>query len=335
MRTAEFITPNHPDKMCDIISDTILDELIKKDPFAKCRIETMGGHEKVSITGEINSNQTLSDSEIKSIVKNISGVSDTTINIKTQNENFLKCSNEGLSDDCGTAIGYASTECESLVPFEYELARSLTKYLYDYYPYDGKVQITVNGDDAVIYSAFQNSKSSHLEELIKDFFKNYSYDLAKRKVFPAKIICNPLGEWNIGGFDTNSGSSGKKGILDTYGPRMPHGGGVMSGKDCTKLDRTLTLMARKVAVDCIKKYQLSYAIVELSYMLGDEFPIQAKIKGNDQGINFETGVKIYDVSGYDLSIPSIIEFLDLRNVKYSEISKWGYFGLQNSWDKIF
>jgi S-adenosylmethionine synthetase len=329
MRTAEFVSPKHPDKMCDRISDTLLDKFLEQDPNSRCAIETMGGHGKVWITGEVTSKGNLSDDEIIQVVKDISGVEDVTIHLSKQSPEIAQGVDVGGAGDQGIMIGYACSETSTMMPFEYELARSLNKHIYQYYPFDGKTQVTINGSDARVVASFQNSKSQHLKELIFDFFKNQKISTMDFNV--TQTLCNPAGEWKVGGFDSDAGLTGRKLAVDSYGPRIPIGGGAFSGKDATKVDRSAAYMARKIAVDTVKKYNLSYAMVELSYAIGCEQPVQAYIKGNEHGINTETGLWLRPVSGYDLSPKGIIDYLDLKKPIFSQTSQWGHFGNDFNW----
>lgn len=327
MRTAEFVSPKHADKLCDTISDTILDVLITQDVNTKCLIETMGYDETVCISGNIISNGVVTNEQIREIVHNISGISNTIINLKLEeNINQTSLYNQGIS------IGYASTETFSMMPFEYEIARQLNKFIYQYYPFDGTVQITINGSHIKIVCSFQNSKSTHLSELIDDFLKNKINHISSLTFQMVDKILNPISETTFGGFKTNVGLSGKKSVMDSYGPRIPFGGKSFSGKDIYNTDRIGSYMARKIAVDTVKEYNLRYAIVELSYGNNLDTPIQAAIKGNEHGINTETGLFLKAVNGYDLSPNGIINFLNLKNQNYSEISNWGHFGNDYTWD---
>ena len=332
MRTAEFVSPKHPDKICDIISDTILDCYLEKDSESKCAIETMGGHGKVWISGEISSNANIDNEQIIDIVNKVSGVTDVTINIKNQSEVFQKNLLDGNSSDQCTVIGFAITETPNRIPFEYEFARGLNKFIYQYYPYDGKTQVTINGNHARVVASFQNSKTSHLSELIDQYFKENSCKVALQEFKITEKFCNPLGEWSVGGFDVDTGISGRKNVLDSYGPRVPTGGVSFSGKDGSKIDRCASYMARKIAIDYLNKHRLMYCMVELSYSIGSNEPIIKRVKGNDQGVQYETGIKLYEVEGYDLKPQSIINLLDLKKPQFAKLSQWGHFGNGCIWD---
>ena len=332
MRTAEFVSPKHPDKMCDRISDTLLDKFLEQDPNSRCAIETMGGHGKVWITGEVTSNCIVTDEEIKRIVKEISGVEDVTIHLSKQSPEIAQGVDTGGAGDQGIMIGYASRETQEMVPFEYSLARALNKHIYQHFPFDGKTQVTVNGNSVTAVASFQHASKGNLEELVQDFFKNQYEKFSNGTILKLdKTLCNPAGDWNLGGFDADAGLTGRKLAVDNYGPRVPIGGGAFSGKDATKVDRSAAYMARRIAVDALDRYSLSYALVELSYAIGYDQPVQARIKGNNRSIDIETGVMLYDVEGYDLSPNGIIDFLDLRKPQFAETAQWGHFGNDFVW----
>jgi S-adenosylmethionine synthetase len=318
MRTAEFISPKHPDKLCDIISDTLLDKYLEKDPYTQCNIQTSGGFGKISIIGEVASDYHLSTEQIKEIVHQISGVEDVDIRLVEKN---IK---NNIITKSGVSIGYATTENKFNLPFEYYHARELNKFIYNSFPFEGKTQITINGDSASVLTSFQNTTSADLDKLVREYFSNTEFSVDR-------IDCNPLREWYSGGFFRGFGCSGKQNVIDNYGPRIPLGGGSYSGKDATHADRCGGYMARRIAVDSLKHYGLKYAVVELSYVSGTSQPIQARIKGNDKGIHIETGIKLYEVNGYDLTPNGIIDFLDLRKPIYAETSKWGHMGNNFNW----
>lgn len=317
MRTAEFISPHHPDKLCDIISDTILDKYLGQDPNTQCNIQVSGGLGVVNVIGEIASDYTLSDSDITEIVYNICGIENVIIFLK--NINKLDYINK-----FGVSIGYATKETDSLLPFEFHHTRELNKFIYNHIPVEGKTQITINGDWVDVVASFQNTTHIELENLVKKYFNTTNFHLNK-------LHCNSTGDWNEGGLLSGIGCSGKQNVIDNYGPRIPLGGGSYSGKDATKLDRCAGYMARRIAVDSLKQYGLQYALVELSYSNNQQTPLQARIKGNDSGINVETGLKLYEVKDYDLTPNGIIDFLDLKKPIYAETSKWGHMGSEFNW----
>jgi len=329
MRTAECVSPMHPDKMCDRISDTLLDLHLQNDPNSRVAIETAGGNGLVYITGEVTSEYKVSQREIEQVVQDVTKDDSVSviINLNKQSPEIAQGVDIGGAGDQGIMIGYACSETDNLMPFEYEHARRLNKLIFEQFPYDGKTQVTINGFDVTAVASFQNAKAKDLEELIHQYFKETDLNVIKTH-------CNPAGDWNIGGFTADAGLTGRKLAVDNYGPRVPIGGGAFSGKDSTKVDRSAAYMARKIAVDAVREHGLKYALVELSYAIGYNQPIQAAIKGNKDGINLETGLffEHVDSEKYDLSPRGIIEFLDLRQPIFAETAKWGHMGAGFKWE---
>lgn len=333
MRTAECVSPMHPDKMCDRISDTLLDLHLEEDPNSRVAIETCGGNGLVYVTGEVTSLKKITNEEIKKVIHEVTKDEslDVIVNLNKQSPEIAQGVDIGGAGDQGIMIGYACTETPNFMPFEYEIARQLNKFIFEQFPYDGKTQVTINGDFAKVVASFQHAKSSELNDLIYEFFKTQLPNITDHKYTIEKTFCNPAGDWSIGGFTADAGLTGRKLAVDNYGPRIPIGGGAFSGKDATKVDRSAAYMARRIAVDSLKKYDLLYALVELSYAIGESQPVQARIKGNDRGIHIENGTKLYDVEGYDLSPRGIIDFLNLKNPIFKQTSAYGHMGSGFTW----
>ena len=314
IRTAECITPKHPDKICDRISDAILDACLEQDPNTRAAIETMGGHGIISVTGELT---TTAYVEIPDIVRS---VYDDDIGIQT---NIVKQSPEisqgvdtGGAGDQGIMIGYACNENEEFVPQEYYLARKLCKFLYSKFPYDGKTQVTMNGNSLRVVCSFQNAPGEELRSLVLQYFEDYpQYHIEA-------LHCNPAGDWSIGGFVADTGLTGRKLAVDNYGPRIPLGGGAFSGKDASKVDRSAAYAARRVAVDYLKKYKAQEVYVTLAYAIGYDKPLQATamVDGEHKFIN-----------DYDLSPNGIVRMLDLKQPIFSKTANWGHMGNNFSW----
>ncbi len=311
IKTAEVVTPKHPDKLCDRISDAILDECIKQDPLSRVAVETMGGHGIVTVTGEITTNAYV---DIPVIVKEICGNIGVQTNIVKQSNEISQGVDTGGAGDQGIMVGYA---CEGLdmIPEELYIARHLAKTIYKHYEVDGKTQITLrDGKIDTIVASFCNVKKKELESIIYDWFGGTD----------VKIFANPAGDWTQGGFDADTGVTGRKLAVDNYGPQIPIGGGAFSGKDPSKVDRSGAYMARKIAVDYLKKHKAREILVKLAYSIGIAEPVMAIA---------EVDGKIIEVKEYDLTPKGIIKQLNLLKPIYSETAKWGHFGNGFNWDK--
>ena len=317
IRTAECVSPKHPDKMCDRISDTILDLYLQGDPNSRCAIETCGGNGKVFVTGEVTSNTEVTEDDIKTIVHNISGVEDVIVHLTKQSPEIAQGVDTGGAGDQGIMIGYACRDNEQFLPQEYYLSRELNKFVFDKYPYDGKTQVTMNGNSLRVVCSFQNAPSEDLENLIAEYFKDFpQYRIES-------LHCNPAGDWNIGGFTADAGLTGRKLAVDNYGPRVPLGGGAFSGKDCTKVDRSAAYMGRRIAVDILEQRpEVNEVMVQLAYAIGYDQPLQATaiVDGEHEFIK-----------GYDLSPKGIIDFLELRKPIFGESAAFGHMGAGFSW----
>lgn len=311
IKTAEFISPKHPDKICDFIADSILDAYLTDDKDSRVAIEVMGGHNLITINGEVTSKAI---PDLKLVIKNIVGENyKIIINLSKQAIGISQGVDIGGAGDQGIMKGYATIETENMMPLEYELARNLCQKVYEKYPYDGKVQVTLNKNiiETVVVS-FQNSNNKELLLLVKNI------------IFSKEYLINPAGEWSQGGFDADTGLSGRKLVTDNYGPEIQIGGGSFSGKDCTKVDRSGAYIARKIAVDFIKNNKAKEVFVKLAYAIGKPNPVMA--------IAIVDGKEVL-IEGYDLTPKGIKKILNLENVKFNKTSKWGHFGRGFSWDK--
>tara|TARA_E500000318_G_scaffold95595_2_gene95461 strand:+ start:429 stop:1376 length:948 start_codon:yes stop_codon:yes gene_type:complete len=313
LKTAESVTPLHPDKICDRISDTILDECLKQDPDTRAAIETMGGHNIITVTGELTTKAFVN---IPFLVRELYGDVGVQVNISQQSPKIAQGVDTGGAGDQGIMIGYACSENTDMVPQEYYLARKLAQYLYKYYEQDGKTQVTLTDDNKVkVVASFCCSSTDKLEYMCKKFFRKQKYEIDT-------LHCNPSGEWDIGGFDADTGLTGRKLAVDNYGPRVPLGGGAFSGKDATKVDRSGAYMARKIAVDYLKKYNADEVMVRLAYAIGYNEPLESTV--------IVDGTPSI-IKGYDLSPNSIIKTLDLKKPIYSKTAEWGHMGNNFNW----
>ena len=192
IKTCEFVSPKHPDKICDFIADSLLDEFMKIDPASRVAVEVMGGHKQISISGEVTSKAKV---DIQKLVQSIVGA-DFGVNVYlAQQSSFISQGVDiGGAGDQGIMIGYATNETDTYMPSEYELARNLCQQVYDKYSFDGKTQVTIeDGKITTVVVSFQNTKTTELEKFVRLLIKAEEY------------LINPAGEWNIGGFDADSG----------------------------------------------------------------------------------------------------------------------------------
>jgi len=319
IRTAECVSPMHPDKMCDRISDTLLDLYLEGDPNSRVAIETCGGLGAVYITGEVTSNTEVSEETIEQVVKDITGDDNikTITNLNSQSPEIAQGVDTGGAGDQGIMIGYACRDNEQFLPQEYYLSRELNKSIFNKYPNDGKTQVTMNGNSLRVVTSFCCAPADELEKLVMEYFEDFpQYHIES-------LHCNPAGDWNIGGFTADAGLTGRKLAVDNYGPRVPLGGGAFSGKDCTKVDRSAAYMARRIAVDILEERpKVNEVMVQLAYAIGYDQPLQATaiVDGEHEFIK-----------GYDLSPKGIIEFLQLRKPQFAKTAEFGHMGANFSW----
>jgi S-adenosylmethionine synthetase len=319
IRTAECVSPMHPDKMCDRISDTLLDLHLQHDPNSRVAIETCGGNGLVYVTGEVTSEYKVTQGEIENVVREVTQDDNIAviINLNQQSPEIANGVDTGGAGDQGIMTGYACRENEQLLPQEYFLARELNKFIFQKFPFDGKTQITLDRNRVRVVASFQNAPRVELYELVNEFFRGYP------KYTLEEIHCNPAGDWNIGGFTADAGLTGRKLAVDNYGPRIPIGGGAFSGKDSTKVDRSAAYMARRVAVDILEQRpEVNEVFVQLAYAIGYNEPLQATavVDGKEEKIQ-----------GYDLSPQGIINFLELRKPIFSETASFGHMGAGFNW----
>jgi S-adenosylmethionine synthetase len=331
MKTAECVSPKHPDKMCDQISDAILDAYLKEDPNSRVAIEVMGGHGKVVVMGEVTMNGEITPEALITIVERVTGKTcshkekdkdlSLFINIVKQSPDIANGVDTGGAGDQGIMVGYACRGNEALIPQESYLARDLCKFIYEKYPYDGKTQVTLDDDGNIItlVASFQNVSTGELQERVVDWANQNDHE----EEF--EVLCNPAGDWNQGGFDADTGLTGRKLAVDNYGPQIPIGGGAFSGKDSTKVDRSGAYMARKIAVDMLKADETAKeVIVKLAYAIGVAEPVMITATIDGMDINVVNAI---------VNPRGIIEFLDLKKPQFEETAKWGHFGNGFKWDK--
>ncbi len=359
--TSESVTEGHPDKLCDYISDSVLDAYLEKDENVRCACEVVAGKNTIFVTGEITSSV---DIDIEKIVRNsikeIGYFGDTDIDYKTCDViiNISKQSQDialGVDDlgagDQGMMFGFATRETDELMPLGIVLAHKLTKRL-SYVRKtniikdigaDGKSQVTVEYDenkirriDTIVISV-QHRENKDIDELKKEIKeKVINYIIPKDLLDDnTKILINPTGRFVIGGPLGDSGLTGRKIIVDTYGGYARHGGGAFSGKDSTKVDRSGAYMARFLAKNVVYNNYADKCEIQISYAIGVREPISIYIDcfGTNKIDIDEIINKIND--NFDLSPKGIIDYLGLRKPIFKNTSNYGHFGNNDfSWEKF-
>lgn len=372
--TSESVTEGHPDKLCDYISDSILDAYIEKDPNARVACETVAGKGKIFVTGEITSNKEVDIEEvIRQAIKNVGYDNENVdmdyrtckidINISKQSPDIALGVNESLekkegrdensegAGDQGIMFGYACDETEELMPLPISLAHKLAKRLTDvrkqqiinYLRPDGKVQVTVEYEDdkpiridTIVISA-QHNENVNLDTVKKDIMQKVINEVVPKRLLDekTKYYINPTGRFVIGGPLGDSGLTGRKIIVDTYGGYSRHGGGAFSGKDPTKVDRSASYMARFIAKNIVANKLAKKCEIQISYAIGVAKPVSIYIDtfGTSTISEQEIIEKIYDK--FDLTPRGIINYLDLRKPIYTLTTNYGHFGKNNlPWEKI-
>lgn len=332
----EIVFRGHPDKVCDQISDAILDECMKQDSNSRCGIEVAGGKGKIFITGEITSNASIDVEKIaKRVLSDVGYSTDYEIinNIGLQSSDIALGTNDTVNGagDNGMMFGYACNDTEQMLPTAMVILQELSRK-YDelrkkdkrFLP-DGKAQITgmYDVDNKLIAIetftiCYQNTEEER--EATDRILKGICLEIAnKYNIKIKRFLINPTGRFKIGGFEADSGLTGRKIVVDSYQSFASVGGGAFSGKDPTKVDRSGAYKAREIAKKMLKEYNLKWCQVQLSYAIGIEEPLAIYIETNDGFI--EPGQKMYE----ECKLKNIIEDLKLKEKCYEETAKYGHF----------
>ena len=332
----EIVFRGHPDKVCDQISDAILDEYLKKDKFSRCAIEVMGGKGKIFITGEVTSKAKVNViAVVKRVLKDVGYQEEYEIinNLGKQSKDIALGTNKevGGAGDQGMMFGYACDDTKELLPTAmvilqklsmwYDEERKRCPYLYS----DGKAQITGYYDDDMKLQkikyftiSYQNDElhRDETDEKIKqkclEICKYYDIEIEE-------FLINPTGKFLIGGFNADAGLTGRKIVVDSYQSFAKVGGGAFSGKDPSKVDRSAAYKAREIAKQFLIKYNLKWCSVQLSYAIGIEKPLAVYINSNLGDIKV-------DESLYEKCTPNnIIKDLKLYKPLYEQKARFGHF----------
>ena len=372
--TSESVTEGHPDKLCDYISDSILDSYLAKDKNARVACETVAGKGEIYITGEITSTANVDiEQVVRDTIKEV-GYADSEydidyrtckiyINLSKQSPDIALGVDKSLEDkegkdvesegagDQGLMFGYACDETEELMPLPISLAHKLSKRLtevrkekiIDYLRPDGKTQVTVEYDedkpvrvDTIVISA------QHLPDVDMKVLKKDIIEKVIKPTVPANLLdentkyfINPTGRFVIGGPLGDSGLTGRKIIVDTYGGAARHGGGAFSGKDPTKVDRSASYMARHIAKNIVANGYAKKCEIQIAYSIGVAKPVSIYV--NTYGTNTIPEEEIVEKidKTFDLTPRGIINYLDLQRPIYRQTTNYGHFEKKDlPWEKI-
>ena len=362
--TSESVTEGHPDKLCDQISDAILDAILAQDPYGRVACEALVTTGTVIVAGEITTKCYVDIPDIvRQVVKDI-GYTDATYGfdyltcgvltqIQKQSPDIAMGVDKGGAGDQGMMFGYASNETPEYMPLPIIMAHRLTRGLarlrktgvLPYLRPDGKSQVTVSYDDGMPQEITAVVVSAHHDGKVK--MANVEKDLKKQlieKVIPekylsssTKIFINPTGRFEIGGPQGDTGLTGRKIIVDTYGGLGAHGGGAFSGKDPTKVDRSASYFVRYVAKNLVAAGMAKRCEIQVAYAIGVREPVSVMVNTFGTGVVPDTEIEKAVKKIFDFTPLSIIQKLNLRRPIYRQTAAYGHFGRDEkdfTWEKL-
>lgn len=360
--TSESVTEGHPDKLCDTISDAILDAYIKQDKNSRVAVETFASGNEITIAGQVTSKgkvdiEELVRNKIKTVGFDNADIDmdyrtcNIHINITKQSQDIALGVDIGGAGDQGIMFGYASDETKEYMPLAinvaHQLAHRLTQVRKDgiikYLRPDGKTQVTVEYEDdkpkrieTILISA-QHNPEVEQETLIKDIKEKVINAIIPRKMMDekTKIYINPTGRFVIGGPLGDTGLTGRKIIVDTYGGYARHGGGAFSGKDPSKVDRSAAYMLRYIAKNIIANGYAKKCELQISYAIGMKEPLSICINTFGTATIPEDEIIELIRNKFDLTPDGIIRYLDLKQPIYEKTTNYGHFGKKDlPWEQI-
>lgn len=374
LMTSESVTEGHPDKICDQISDKILDELLAQDPYSRCACEVTVEPGAVHVMGEITTNASVDYEECaREVIRDIGytkeeyGFTDSCAFSSTLHKQSpdiacgVDCALDGTQNgeanigagDQGMMFGYACRETRSYMPLAISLANSLTLHLTalrksNVLPYlrpDGKAQVTVEYHNnypvriAAVVVSTQHDPDISIELLREDIYHHLIIPVLPASFIDVntKIYINPTGQFVLGGPAADTGLTGRKIIADTYGGYAHHGGGAFSGKDPTKVDRSAAYMARCIAKHIVAAQLADTCEVQLSYAIGVAEPTSVSVDTFGTGRISDSALCCIVRDIFPLTPKGIIDFLTLRQPLYSKTSTYGHFGKPESelpWERL-
>lgn len=360
--TSESVTEGHPDKLCDYISDTILDECLKQDQNSRVAVETFAFKNIIIVAGQLTTTAKINIEElVRQAIKEIGYDNEETdmdyrtckvnIEINKQSPDIAMGVDTGGAGDQGIMFGYACNETEEYMPYAILLAHKLAKKLTEvrkkreinYLRPDGKTQVTVEYENSkpkrieAIVISNQHNADIEIEELRKDIYNKVIMQVVDKNMVDenTKIYINPTGRFVIGGPLGDTGLTGRKIIIDTYGGYSRHGGGAFSGKDASKVDRSATYMLRHIAKNLVANGYAKKCEIQISYAIGVEEPISIYINTFGTGTKKEEELIKIVKEKFELTPKKIIEYLNLKNPIYTKTTNYGHFGKKElPWEKV-
>lgn len=356
--TSESVTEGHPDKVADLISDTILDECLKQDENSRVAVETFISSTMVMIAGQISGNVKLDIEDlVRKTIREIGYDNDKNrtykvlVDISKQSPDIAQGVDLAGAGDQGIMFGYATDETDNFMPYAIWLANKLSKRLADVrkqkiMPYlrpDGKTQVTVEYEDdkpkrieAILISA-QHVENITIDELKRDIKEKVIHEVVPNEMIDenTKIYINPTGRFVIGGPLADTGLTGRKIIVDTYGGYARHGGGAFSGKDATKVDRSVAYMLRHIAKSIVANGYAKKCEIQMSYAIGMKDPLSIYV--NTYGTSTKSDEEIISIikNNFDLTPRGIIKYLELNRPIYAKTTNYGHFGKEYlPWEKV-
>ncbi|AKM81211.1 MAG: S-adenosylmethionine synthase [Candidatus Pacebacteria bacterium GW2011_GWF2_38_9] len=365
--TSESVAAGHPDKICDQISDSIIDACLAADPKSRVAVETLVTTNKVVLAGEVTCSTQIDFAKIaRQTIKRLGYVnpdwgfsdqSDIEVYIHEQSPDIAVGVDDGGAGDQGIMFGYACNETPELMPMPimmaHQLMRSLDKAretnLISYLRPDGKAQVVIDYDKkgqpqkvSTIIMAVPYDPKISKKQLDNDLWEKIIVPAVK-KYLPKqvlikddiKLIINGTGAWEIGGPASDTGVTGRKIIVDTYGGMGRHGGGCFSGKDPSKVDRSAAYACRFLAKNIVAHGLASRCELRVGYVIGQAQPVSFNVETFSTGKVSEQEIKEYALSLLDMSVKNIIKKLDLRKPVFAKTAAYGHFGREEfSWEKI-
>ncbi len=360
--TSESVTEGHPDKLCDSISDAILDECLKQDSNSRVAIETFATNDTITIAGQLT---TTAEINVEKIVRNrIKEIGfdnkevdidyrncKILINITKQSPDIALGVDVGGAGDQGIMFGYACDETKNYMPYAIDMAHKLSKRLttvrkkgiVPFLRPDGKTQVTVEYEDdkpkriETILISTQHLDSVTTEEVRSAVIENVIKAVIPENMIDDKtnIYVNPTGRFVIGGPLGDTGLTGRKIIVDTYGGYSRHGGGAFSGKDASKVDRSAAYMLRHIAKNIVANGYAKKCEIQVAYAIGMKEPLSICVNTFGTGTKSEEELVQMIKNKFDLTPTGIINYLQLKQPIYSQTTNYGHFGKENlPWEKI-